>query len=147
MPALKLDDPVRRLIVLIGLVAVLFIAAIALGISRYQVSHDSAQTALHLSQTQLLAQKARTAITDEGGIVDAYGGDKSPADIADLERVKGDLTHVVEQLKSAQGLTTAQRGELDAIVAGQARLDQIVKQQVVPVAGTAPFDQDDVPFT
>src|SRR5256886_16131692 len=130
MSTLKLDDPIRRLMVLIGLVVVLFIAAIALGISRYQGSHDSAQTALQHSQTQLLAQQARTAITDEGGIADAYGGDKNAADLADLEGVKSDLTRVVEQLKSAQGLTTSQRGELDAIVAGQARLDQIFKQQV-----------------
>jgi methyl-accepting chemotaxis protein len=146
MSALKLDDPIRRLMILIGLVVVLFIAAIALGTSRYQVSHDSAQAALQHSQTQLLAQQARTAITDEGGIADAYGGDKSPADIADLKRVKADLSNVVEQMKSAQGLTTAQRGELDAIVADQATLDQIFKQQLVPVAGTPQFDQGVAPF-
>jgi methyl-accepting chemotaxis protein len=146
MSALKLDDPIRRLMALIGLVVVLFIVAIALGISRYQGSHDSAQTALQHSQTQLLAQKARTAITDEGGIADAYGGDKAAADIADLNGVKADLTNVVQQLKSTQGLTAAQRAELDAIVADQAKLDQIFKQQLAPVAGTPQFDRGVAPF-
>src|SRR3954469_2687241 len=146
MSTLKLDDPIRRLMVLIGLVVVLFIAAIALGTSRYQVSHDSAQSALQHSQTQLLAQQARTAITDEGGIADAYGGDKAPADLADLKSVKADLSNVVEQLKSTQGLTAAQRGELDAIVADQATLDQIFKQQLAPVAGTPQFDQGVAPY-
>jgi methyl-accepting chemotaxis protein len=147
MTALRLDDPARRLVALIGLVVLLFIIAVGLALSRYQVSRDSDQTALRDSQTQLLAQKARTAITDEGGIVDAYGGDKSPADLADLRGVKADLADAVDQLKSAQGLTAAQHDELDAIIAGQAKLDRIFNQQVVSVAGTPEFDRGVIPFT
>jgi methyl-accepting chemotaxis protein len=147
MPALKLDDPVRRLMVLIGLVAVLFIAAIALALTRYQVSRDADQTALQHSQTQLLAQKARTAITDEGGIADAYGGDKSPADLADLRRVKADLTNAIQQLKSTPGLTSDERNQLDAVIADQGTLDQIFRQKVVPVAGTPHFDQGVIPYS
>src|SRR3954451_1676552 len=121
MTALKLDDPARRLVALIGLVVLLFIAAIALGTSRYQVSHDSAQSALQHSQTQLLAQQARTAITDEGGIADAYGGDKAPADLADLQSVKGDLNDAITELKATPGLSASERQELTAIEEGQTR--------------------------
>jgi methyl-accepting chemotaxis protein len=147
MSVLKLDDPARRLVALIGLVVLLFIAAVVLALSRYQVSRDSDQAALRHSQTQLVAQKARTAITDQGGLVDAYGGDKDPADLAELQGVKTDLTSAVAQLKSTEGLTSSERDELDAISAGQARLDQIFKQQVVPVAGTPDFDQGVAPFS
>src|SRR4051812_40117587 len=99
MSALKLDDPVRRLMGLIGVVVALFIAAVVLAVTQFQVSRDSDQTALRHSQTQVLAQKARTAITDEGGLVDAYAGDKDPADLAELQGVKTDLVGAVEELK------------------------------------------------
>jgi methyl-accepting chemotaxis protein len=147
MTALRLDDPARRLVALIGLVVVLFVIAVGLALTRYQVSRDSDQTALRHSQTQLVAQKARTAITDEGGLVDAYGGDKDPADLAELQGVKTDLSGAIEELKSSEGLSSSERDELDAITAGQARLDQIFKQQVVPVAGTPDFDQGVTPFS
>jgi methyl-accepting chemotaxis protein len=147
MGKLKLDDPGHRLVALIGLVVVLFVIAVGLGISRYSASRDSDKTALRDSQTQLLAQKARTAITDEGGIADAYGGDKDPADLADLQSVKGDLNDAITELKATPGLQAAERQELTAIEEGQTRLDQIFKEQVVPVAGTPQFDQGVGPYT
>jgi methyl-accepting chemotaxis protein len=141
-----LDDPARRLVALIGLVVVLFIVAVGLGISRYTASRDSDKAALSDSQTQLLAQQARTAITDQGGIADAYGGDRDPSDLADLQSVKQDLTNAIDALKATSGLDATERGELAAIEAGQTRLDQIFRQQVVPVAGTPQFDQGVKPF-
>jgi methyl-accepting chemotaxis protein len=146
MAKLNLDDPGRRLVALIGLVVVLFIVAIGLGISRYSASRDSDKTALRDSQTQLLAQKARTAITDEGGIVDAYGGDKDPADLVDLRSVKTDLTDAITALKATPGLSSSERQELTAIEEGQTRLDQIFTEKVVPVAGTPQFDQGVGPY-
>ena len=144
--ALKLDDPARRLVALIGLVVVLFIIAVGLAISRYSTSRDSDQLALQESQTQVLAQKARTAFTDEGGLVDAYGGDKDPADLAELQGVRTDLTNTIHALKASPELEADEHKQLDAVEAGQARLDQIFKQWVVPVAGTAEFDNGVLPF-
>jgi cytochrome oxidase assembly protein ShyY1 len=63
MSALKLDDPVRRLMGLIGVVVALFIAAVVLAVTQYQVSRESDQTALRHSQTQVLTREASSTPT------------------------------------------------------------------------------------
>src|SRR5690348_4861716 len=138
--------PDTRLVVLIGLVVMLFAIAVGVAIWRYGVSRDSDKQALDESKTQVTAQQARTAITDEGGLVDAYGGDKAPADLRELNQVKGDLERAIATLRLSPGLNAAERAKLEAVEAGQKGLDQIFTEQVVPVAGTPAFDTAVKPF-
>jgi len=143
----RLQGPAGRIALAIGVISLLFAVAILLTISRYSSSRTSADQALHAAQIQVLAQQARTAITDEGGIVDAYASDKAAADLADLTKVKGDLRQALAALRQSSSLTAAEQSAIQAITQGQGQLDQMFTDQVVPVAGTAHFDSAVVPFT
>jgi methyl-accepting chemotaxis protein len=142
----QLKHPERRLVALIGLVVALFGIALGLALWRQGVSRDADKHALSHSQTQLLAQQARTALTDEGGLVDAYGGDKDPADLRDLRVVRQDLAAALAGLGRQPELDADELAELDAVEVGQKRLDRIFDQKVVPVAGTPDFDRGVKPF-
>jgi hypothetical protein len=142
----RLEGPARRIAAAVALVVLLVAAAVGVAIWRYSVSRDSDKQALDESKTQVTAQQARTAITDEGGLVDAYGGDKAPADLRELNQVKGDLERAIATLRLSPGLNAAERAKLEAVEAGQKGLDQIFTEQVVPVAGTPAFDIAVKPF-
>jgi len=139
--------PATRVAALIGLVVLLFVIAVALTIGRYGASRDSDSAALRASQIQTLAQQARTAITDEGGIADAYAADKNPVDLTDLATVKDALHRALGELRRSSSLSNARAVEVDAIAQGQRELDQIFTAQLVPVAGTRRFDTGVRPFT
>ena len=141
----QLKNPDARLTAMIGLVVLLFVIALGVAIWRYGVSRDSDNQALAESQSQVVAQQARTAITDEGGLVDAYGSDKDPADLHELAGVKTDLRTALEELR-ATTTDPAELAQLDAVEAGQRRLDKIFTDQVIPVAGTPNFDQGVKPY-
>jgi methyl-accepting chemotaxis protein len=129
-----------------GAILVLLILAVGIAISRFDSAESSYKRALDASQVQLTAQQARTAITDEGGVVDAYGGDKDPADLRDLAGIKQDLSGALATLASSSGLTAADRAELIRIQSDAGALDGIFKEKVVPVAGTPQFDSGVKPF-
>ncbi len=143
---LRLEGPARRIAAAIALVILLVGVAVGIAIWRYGVSRDSDNTALAESQTQLLAQQARTAITDEGGLVDAYAGDKDQADLRELSDVRRGLRRALAGLRRSEGLNAKETGEIDAVERGQRELDQIFQQRVVPVAGTPAFDTGVTPF-
>jgi methyl-accepting chemotaxis protein len=136
--------PQTRLIALLGLVMALFSSAILLTIWRYEASRDSAGRAVEHGEHELVFQRARTAITDEGGIVDAYAGDRDPADLRRLTAVKSDLGADLRQLE--HGLDANDVDGIRAIQDGQRRLDDIFSQRVVPVAGTPASDRGVEPF-
>ena len=140
----RLRRPSTRLIALLGLVMVLFLTAIGLAIWRYGVSHDSDRRAVEHGEHQLLFQRARTVVTDEGGVADAYASDRDPAHLGRLNAVKGELRAVLQRLK--QVLEPDELDEVRAIEDGQRRLDEIFTQQVAPVAGTPASDRGMGPF-
>ncbi len=136
----RLERPAARVVALIALVVLLFSTALGLAIWRYGVSVDSDRAALAKSQTQLLAQRARTAITDEGGLVDAYASDKDPADLRELESVKRNFGQAVATLGRSRGLDTAERDAVSALAQARSKLDASFRRDIVPVAGTPRFD-------
>jgi methyl-accepting chemotaxis protein len=142
----RLQGPVRRIAIAIGILVVLVVGAATLTIVRYGDSRNADTKALNESQDQLLSQEIRTYITAEGGLADAYGGDADPADLADLEKVKRKLTQTLRSLRESPGLDPEEVGIVDEIAAGQRRLDSIFENQLVPVAGTPNFDEGVFPY-
>jgi methyl-accepting chemotaxis protein len=142
----RLQGPVRRIAVAIGVLVLLVAIAAGLTIARYSDSRNADTKALAESQDQLLAQQIRTEITAESGLADAYGGDADPADLADLEKAKRNLVNALHQLKESPGLGAEELGVVDQIAAGQRRLDSIFANQLEPVAGTPNFDEGVFPF-
>ncbi len=143
-----MNPAARRLVVLIGLVVVLFVIALVVAVSRYGVSRDSDRRALGESQGQVLAQKLRTSIAREVGLVDAFGGDKDLADLHNLRVVRGDLRQEARDLR-AHLVDEGQSDEIaaiDAVIAGQGQLERIFREKVVPTAGTPAFDSGVKPF-
>jgi len=141
MARLRLQGPARPIAASIGAIVLLVALALGLAVWRYGVSRDSDGRALEASQTQLLAQQARMAITDEGGVVDAYGGDKDAADLRDRSSIKQDLQVALAGLQRSRGLGAQQSAEVRTIAAGQRRLDAIFRDRVAPLAGSAHFDR------
>jgi methyl-accepting chemotaxis protein len=131
---------------MIGLVVVLFLIAITVAIWLYEDSRSSDKRALSESQTRVIAQQARTAITDQGGIADAYAADGDPADLVDLRAAKRDLHTSLGTLLGRGDVDGAERVHLLQVAAAQKRLDRIFTKQIVPVAGTAKFDSGVKPF-
>jgi methyl-accepting chemotaxis protein len=149
-PELKtgLRHPAARLVGLIALVVILFIVAMVVAIGRFDVSRDSDRTALQESQGQLQAQELSTALVREVGLVDAYGGDKDPADLEDLEAVHRDLDRAAQKIRKhlqREG-EPEELKQLSAIVDGHKQLDRFFEEQVVPLAGKPNFDQGVKPF-
>ena len=133
--------PARRIAAAIAGLVVLVAVAVGLAVWRYGVSRASDRDALNTSQTQLVAQQARTAITDEGGLVDAYASDKDPADLRELAGVKRDFGAAVQALHQVRRLDSAQRNEVSALAQARARLNATFTKEVLPVAGTPRFDR------
>src|SRR3954451_17076876 len=88
-------SPGDRLVMLIGAVVVLFAAAVALTLVRYDESRTADRAATTARETQFYAQQIRTNITDEGGTADAYAGDHARGDLVDLEQIKRELAGAV----------------------------------------------------
>jgi hypothetical protein len=140
------ETPADRLTILIGVVVLLFLAAVGVALVRSEDSRSADREALAESQTQFYAQEVRTDITDEGGIADAYGGDADPADLADLAAVKKSLREALRSLAASSGLGAGEAGIVDRVAADQRRLESIFHDQLKPVAGTPDFDQGVLPY-
>jgi hypothetical protein len=139
------DDPVRRLVAMIGALIVLLIVAIGVTVWRYGAAIDADHAALKESQVETSIQEARTALAYRSGLVDAYGGDKDPADLRAIERTDTDFEAAIGDARA--GLDDAdERRTLDQIVAEDAGLDQMLDEKVKPVAGTPDFDQGVKPY-
>src|SRR5207302_11290500 len=120
---LSLEGPARPIAAAIAAVILLVSLALGLAVWRYGASKNSANAALRESKTQVLAQKLRTAITDEGGIADGYASDKNPVDLRDLAGVRSDFRAALAGLRRNSALDARERGEVAAIAAGQAELE------------------------
>jgi hypothetical protein len=140
------EAPADRLTILIGVVVLLFLAAVVVALVRYGDSRSADREALGEGQTQFYAQQVRTDITDEGGIADAYGGDADPADLADLAKAKKSLREALQSLAASSGLGSSEAGIVGQITAGQRHLESIFHDQLKPVAGTSDFDQGVAPY-
>ena len=141
------DRHALQVVGLIAAVVALFVAAVWLGIWRFGDSHASSKLAIEEGQTQLLAQQVKGNINQEVGLVDAYGGDKDPADLEQLDTVKAELAAVLPKLRTSPERSPEELAEVDALESDQERLNQIFADQVAPVAGTEKFDQGVKPFT
>jgi methyl-accepting chemotaxis protein len=128
---------------LIALVVILFIAALLVSIGRFGASRDSDRSALGESRGQVLAEEVSTALAREVGLVDAYGGDKDPADLEELDTVHRDLKRATREMREhlqREG-EAEELAQLNAIVSGHKQLDRLFEERVVPVAGTPNFDE------
>jgi methyl-accepting chemotaxis protein len=140
MAKLKLDDPVRRLTMLIGLVVVLFATALILALTGYGSAQSLDEKALEHADNRGQLHVINTETARQGGLADAYAGDKAPADLQELRVVQRGFDSAVAKLRQSPVLSGDEAQELDGIVAGQQGLDQVFKQHVVPLAGTPNFD-------
>src|ERR1700704_461855 len=140
------DTPADRLTILIAVVVLLFVSAVVVSLVRYEDSRSADRKALDESQTQFFAQQVRTDVTDEGGIADAYASDADPADLVDLAGVKKSLFRTLNSLKESPGLSEDEAGIVAKIAAEQRQLESIFRNQLVPVAGTAEFDEGVHPY-
>jgi methyl-accepting chemotaxis protein len=138
--------PGDRLVILIGAVVALFMAAVILTVIRYDESRNADRTAINARQTQFFAQQVRTDMTDEGGIANAYAGDRNRADLVDLAQVRRSLAQALRSLKESPGLDSLDAHIAPVVGAAQRRLDRIFRNQLVPVAGTPSFDRGVLPF-
>ena len=142
----RLQGPARRIAIAIGVLVLLVVTASIFTIARYNDSRQADSKALDESQTQFLAQQIRTEVTAEGGLADAYGGDADPADLVELGQAKRDLAQALHALKESPGLDPDEVPTVDAIAAGQRRLESIFDNQLAPVAGTSDFDEGVFPY-
>jgi methyl-accepting chemotaxis protein len=143
----RLEDPRQRLVALIAAIVVLFAVAIGLALWRYGAAVDSDRAALTEGQVQLAAEQAREALSRKNGLVDAYAGDKDPADLAKIDQANRDLAVAFGKLRVASSDNAAERRQVDEMVAGSRGLDQLFTAKVVPVAGTPRFDEGVKPYS
>jgi methyl-accepting chemotaxis protein len=137
--------PATRVIWLISAVCVLFLIALGLTLWGFEVSRQSDRAALGQSQNQVLAHQARTAITEQGGLVDSYANDKDPADLPGIASARETTRQALGKLALRQ--SGSARTHTRALAASEARLADEFTRRVVPVAGTPRFDQAVKPFT
>jgi methyl-accepting chemotaxis protein len=125
---------------------ILVALTVGIAIWRYSVANDAHGEALAVAQAQFYGQQIRTSITDEGGTVDAYGGDGDPADLTDLAGIKTELRQALDSLRRSAGLDAADTPTIEQIEAGQQQLEKTFHDKVKPVAGTANFDEGVLPY-
>jgi methyl-accepting chemotaxis protein len=141
----RLRQPEVRLVALTALVVVLFASALGVAVWRYGVSQASNEEALHESERHVDAEQLRAAVIAENGLVDAYGGDKDPKDLRELDVARRDMRAALERLERKPDEAN-EKADLDRIAAGQRELDSIFTEKVVPVAGKPNFDDGVVPY-
>src|SRR5258707_624783 len=113
------ETPGNRLVILIGAVVALFVAAVILTVVRYDESRSADRNAINVRQTQFFAQQVRTNVTDEGGVADAYAGDRNAADLSDLDQIRRSLAQSLEALKNSTALVSAEAGIVPFVSATQ----------------------------
>jgi methyl-accepting chemotaxis protein len=142
----RLNDPKQRLVGLIAAIVLLVALAIGVTLWRYDAAVTSDHAALAESQVRLSAEQAREALSRKAGAVDAYGGDKDPADLAVVTQASRDLTRALGKLHTASSDSATERQQVDDMIAASRALDQLFSTRVAPVAGTARFDTGVKPY-
>ena len=143
-----LRHPAARLVALIALVTLLFIAALVIAIVEFDSSHSSQDQAVAEGREQIQIQKLGKALAKEVGLVDAYGGDADPADLNELDQVHREFDKAARSVRAhlVEVGETDEVGELNSVVSGHHELENFFEEQVVPVAGTSDFDSGVKPF-
>jgi methyl-accepting chemotaxis protein len=134
-----LRHPAARLVGLIALVTLLFVAALIVAITQFEASRDSDNSALEALSSQVLAERAGIALSREAELVDVYGADGKAEDLRDIGKVRDDLDRALTALRR-HAREHGQAGEgnsIDAVVEGHARLERQFREAVEPVAGTS----------
>jgi methyl-accepting chemotaxis protein len=131
---------------MIGALIVLLVTAIGVTVWRYDAAIAADHRALTESQVETAVQQARTALADKNGLVDAYGGDKDPADLAGIGRADRDFNAALKRAENGLDDPAAQR-TMEEVAATEAALDPLLKTKVEPVAGTPRFDEGVKPYT
>jgi hypothetical protein len=139
------DDPVRRIVAMIGALSLLLVVAIGVTVWRYGAAIDSDHLALKESQVQVGVQEARTELAAKGGLVDAYGGDKDPEDLRGIERANTEFHRAMEAARAGLADLDEQR-QVDDLIAAERALDSLFTREVEPVAGTPRFDEGVKPY-
>src|SRR5215211_3717995 len=130
---------------MIGALIVLLVMAIGVTVWRYGSAVNSQQVALQEGQVEVAVQEARAALAAKGGLVDAYGGDKDPADLRAIGGVEKDfrssLTEAADLLDDDE-----ERERVTGFLDAERALDRMFAERVVPVAGTSRFDEGVKPY-
>src|SRR5215213_5504156 len=139
-------DPAQRLVALIATIVFLFALALGVTLWRFGAAVDADHLALRESQVQATAEQRRTGMAQRGGLVDAYGFDKDPADLRDIGQTDQTFERTLSELRRDGADDAGERAAIHAIREGDSRLDALFENQVVPVAGTPDFDDGVKPY-
>jgi hypothetical protein len=132
-----LEGPARK-IALAGVATVALLAlAVGVAVWRYGGAVDGERSALEKSEVVVAAEQARTVLARRGASVASYAADKDPADLRALEQTDEELHVALSKLERHAAHDDAERAQVEAIHAGEERLDVLFEDKVVPVAGTA----------
>jgi methyl-accepting chemotaxis protein len=138
----RLGRPEGRLLGLMTLVVVLFATALGVAIWRYEAAEKLNRVALHEAESSKFAVEAQTAILAQGGLVDAYGGDKDPEDLREASTRQRELDTALANLRRESD----EPAVIASIAADERKLKRIFQTQVVPAAGTPNFDKGVKPY-
>jgi methyl-accepting chemotaxis protein len=132
-----LRHPAARLVSLIGLVVLLFTIALGVSIWRYGTSRDADHKALEDTRAQVIAQRLRTAIAEQVGLADAYGGDANPGNLPELNNAKRTLRKQALALRKhlLHDHEAEEARVADSLLASQRRFNAIFAQRIAPLAG------------
>jgi methyl-accepting chemotaxis protein len=140
------DDPMHRLVGMIGVLIVLVVAALVITVSRYGSAIDAEQRALAESEVEVAVEEARVALAQKSRLVEVYGRTRDSAVLRDMEGLDGSVHDALEQARD--GLDDADRRErVEAILAAEDELDPLFEEEVAPKAGTADFGVAVGPYT
>jgi hypothetical protein len=105
-----LEGPARR-IAAAGLATVVLLGlAVGVTVSRYGEAVNAGNAALEQSEVVVATEQGRTALARIGGLVDAYGGDKDPADLRDKQEADREVHAALGELRArSDDATGAQR--------------------------------------
>ena len=134
-----LRHPAARLVALIALVTILFVAALIVSITQFEASRSSDSAALEELSSQVLAERAGVALAREGELVDVYGADGNPEDLRNIGKVRNEFDKALAGLRghAREGGETAEVKTIDAVAEGHHRIERQFRERVEPVAGTS----------
>ena len=127
----KLGRPEGRLLGLMALVVVLFAIALGVAIWRYEAAEKLNRAALREADSSKFAVEAQSAMLAQGGLVDAYGGDKDPEDLREASARQRELDTALANLRKDSGEPKV----IASIAADDRKLKIIFRKQVLPAAG------------
>jgi methyl-accepting chemotaxis protein len=130
------EDPVRRLVAMIGGLIVLLAVAVGVTVWRYGDAVDAERRALDESQVVVAAEQARTVFAQRGRLIDSYAAAGDRADLRELEGTEEGLHTALEELERAGAEDEDEQAEVAEILESEERLDGIFADQIAPAAGT-----------